>query len=175
MRRLMTAVILILIAFSLFYPTPPDRAVGQTVPQPTQALRLPIILKAPTPTANPTEAPAADTPTPTVTATPTRTPPVSGASPAPPRHTATATQTATMTAIATATPTVTPTATNSAPSGPCPCSSDSRNCSSFNTQSAAQACYNFCVSQGAGDIHRLDSDNDGVACESLPGQLRVIR
>ncbi|GAG83978.1 unnamed protein product, partial [marine sediment metagenome] len=42
------------------------------------------------------------------------------------------------------------------------------NCSDFSTQAAAQACYDYCISQGAGDIHDLDRDNDGIACESLP-------
>lgn len=31
---------------------------------------------------------------------------------------------------------------------------------------AAQACFNYCVAQGVGDIHGLDGDGD--ACESLP-------
>ena len=49
------------------------------------------------------------------------------------------------------------------------CSYDAYNCSDFNTHSEAQACYEYCVSQGAGDIHRLDGrDGDGQACESLP-------
>ena len=28
--------------------------------------------------------------------------------------------------------------------------------------------YEFCIAQGAGDIHKLDQENDGLACESLP-------
>lgn len=50
----------------------------------------------------------------------------------------------------------------------CSCSSNSLNCSNFSTHSQAQSCFNYCVGQGRGDIHRLDADNDGVACESLP-------
>jgi len=42
------------------------------------------------------------------------------------------------------------------------------NCSSFSSQAAAQACYNHCVDVGAGDIHKLDENDNGVACESLP-------
>lgn len=51
----------------------------------------------------------------------------------------------------------------------CNCSGPDLNCSDFNTHSAAQACYNYCVSLGFGDVFRLDGkDNDGLACESLP-------
>ncbi len=49
--------------------------------------------------------------------------------------------------------------------GPCPCNGDTMNCSDFRNQKAAQACYDHCKSQGFGDIHRLDRDNDGIACE----------
>ena len=31
-----------------------------------------------------------------------------------------------------------------------------------------QACYLYCMHLRYGDIHRLDGDNDGVACEALP-------
>ena len=48
------------------------------------------------------------------------------------------------------------------------CSSDTYNCSDFNTQSESQTVFNYCVDLGFGDIHRLDRDNNGVACESLP-------
>jgi endonuclease YncB( thermonuclease family) len=50
----------------------------------------------------------------------------------------------------------------------CSCSSNSYNCSDFNTHAQAQACYDYCISLGAGDVHRLDSDSDGSACETLP-------
>jgi hypothetical protein len=40
-----------------------------------------------------------------------------------------------------------------------------RNCSDFDTQPEAQS---FFEAAGPGDPHRLDRDNDGVACESLP-------
>lgn len=40
-----------------------------------------------------------------------------------------------------------------------------RDCSDFSTQAAAQTFYN---NAGPGDPHRLDSDGDGRACESLP-------
>jgi endonuclease YncB( thermonuclease family) len=40
-----------------------------------------------------------------------------------------------------------------------------RDCSDFNTQSAAQTFFN---NAGAGDPHGLDADGDGRACDSLP-------
>jgi hypothetical protein len=52
--------------------------------------------------------------------------------------------------------------------GVCSCSGDLYNCGDFGTHAAAQACFDYCMSVGAGDIHRLDGNNDGVACESLP-------
>jgi len=45
------------------------------------------------------------------------------------------------------------------------CSSNVYNCADFNTQAEAQAVMEFC---GSGDIHYLDGDDDGIACESLP-------
>jgi hypothetical protein len=50
----------------------------------------------------------------------------------------------------------------------CSCNANLYNCSDFNTRARAQACYNACVSNGKGDIHQLDKDNNGQACESLP-------
>lgn len=107
---------------------------------------LPLILSQPTSTPTETLTP---TPIETATDTPTETP----------------TETATPTPTETSTPQ--PTATT-IPSGPCLCDSDRYNCSDFSTQAAAQACFNYCVSLGRGDIHKLDRDNNGVACESLP-------
>lgn len=63
-------------------------------------------------------------------------------------------------------PTLTPQRSH-APAAICACSGDLYNCADFATHSQAQACYTHCVSVGAGDIHRLDADNDGTACESL--------
>ncbi len=48
----------------------------------------------------------------------------------------------------------------------CDCSGNIYNCADFASTSEAQSCYNYCISQGKGDIHRLDADNDGLACES---------
>ena len=56
----------------------------------------------------------------------------------------------------------------SAPPVICDCSYNRYNCADFSTQAAAQVCYEYCLAQGRGDIHDLDRDNDGVACEALP-------
>ena len=51
----------------------------------------------------------------------------------------------------------------------CHCGGPDLDCGDFSTHASAQACHNYCVSQGFGDIFRLDgNDNDGLACESLP-------
>lgn len=47
------------------------------------------------------------------------------------------------------------------------CSYNAYNCSNFSTQGEAQAAFEACGG-GSNDIHRLDSDKDGVVCESLP-------
>lgn len=52
--------------------------------------------------------------------------------------------------------------------GPCNCAGPDLDCSDFATQAEAQACYEYCLSQGYGDVFRLDRDKDGKACESLP-------
>lgn len=53
-------------------------------------------------------------------------------------------------------------------SSTCSCSSNTYNCSDFSTHNQAQDCFEHCKSLGRGDVHRLDGDNDGIACESLP-------
>jgi len=71
---------------------------------------------------------------------------------------------------ATWTPEPSPTAT----AGPTPIPTDCRcdgniyNCADFATQREAQNCYEHCLELGYGDVHRLDADHDGFACESLP-------
>jgi len=50
----------------------------------------------------------------------------------------------------------------------CSCSGNIYNCSDFSSHAAAQACYEYCLKAVGYDIHRLDRDKDGVACESLP-------
>ena len=64
------------------------------------------------------------------------------------------------TPIPTATPTVSP--------PPCDCSGNIYNCPDFDTQPEAQACFEYCYEITGKDIHRLDADNDGIACEHLP-------
>jgi len=63
-------------------------------------------------------------------------------------------------------PTNRPAATNPPSGGTCSCSGDIYNCSDFSSHASAQACFSYCLDQGAGDIHRLDRDNDGSACEN---------
>lgn len=49
------------------------------------------------------------------------------------------------------------------------CSLDFYNCSDFPSQLQAQECYNFCNrTTTEKDIHQLDKDNNGIACENLP-------
>ena len=49
----------------------------------------------------------------------------------------------------------------------CTCTGNTLNCSDFSTHAEAQACYQQCGGT-TNDIHRLDGDKDGSACESLP-------
>ena len=53
----------------------------------------------------------------------------------------------------------------SPPVAACDCSGDLYNCGDFSSHAQALACFNSCK---PGDIHRLDQDNDGDPCESLP-------
>ena len=70
----------------------------------------------------------------------------------------------------TAPPTQAPVPTRASSGGdtPCSCSSNQYNCADFSSHASAQACYDYCISIGRGDVHKLDSDSDGSACESLP-------
>jgi hypothetical protein len=67
-----------------------------------------------------------------------------------------------------------PSATSIAPFA-CLCDRNRFRCDWFETQEDAQECFDLCVSQGAGDIHGLDDDKDGVACEELPAGFRIVR
>lgn len=102
--------------------------------------------------------------TPSATASRTFTPTATGT------WTPTRTWTATWTRTPTRTNTVKPTMTHTPtlPPAVCPCHADLRNCGDFTTQAAAQACYDYCMVQVGYDVHHLDSDGDGEACESLP-------
>ena len=156
-------------------PTPrptatPRTATATPTPRPTATPR--IATATPTPTSTPTPPPTA-TPTPTPTATPrtaTATPTPTSTPTPQPTATPTPTSTATPTATPTPTqagPTVSPTHTPTVFSTATPSVPD-RNCSDFDTWAEAQA---FFESEGGpeSDPHRLDSDGDGIACESLPG------
>lgn len=47
------------------------------------------------------------------------------------------------------------------------CSGNVYNCGDFSTHAEAQATYDYCGG-ASNDIHGMDGDGDGVACESLP-------
>lgn len=100
----------------------------------------------PTPMPSPTETPTA---TPTETATEIPSP----------------TFTPSSTPLPTSTPTWTPTATITPTVGPCNCSGDLYNCPVFPSQIDAQACYAYCLLVVGVDVHDLDRDSDGLACE----------
>jgi hypothetical protein len=46
--------------------------------------------------------------------------------------------------------------------------------SDFSTQAEAQAVHDACFAQVGFEVHNLDQDNDGIACESLPPLWRVL-
>ncbi|MDI6875772.1 MAG: ComEC/Rec2 family competence protein [Methanomicrobiales archaeon] len=51
----------------------------------------------------------------------------------------------------------------------CDCTADRFDCSDFSCRPQAQACHDYCLPLGKGDMHQLDSDSDGEVCES-PGE-----
>jgi hypothetical protein len=69
------------------------------------------------------------------------------------------------------TPTTVPTATEKPTGVPpfslCTCMGDTLNCPVLKDlgSNAAQQCFDYCVSEGYGDIHGLDDDDDSLACE----------
>lgn len=118
-----------------------------------------------------TPRPSTDTPQPP-TATNTPKPPTATHTPRPPTATHTPKP-----PTATNTPRPQPTATDTRqptseppPSGCTICSHDVYNCDDFDRRRDAQACHDYCMAQVGYDVHRLDSDGDGEACESLPWQ-----
>jgi hypothetical protein len=80
------------------------------------------------------------------------------------------------TAAVTVSPTIVPTATLTTPPQPtdvspthppiavCDCSGDIYDCE-WAMQTMAQACFDYCMESGAGDVHGLDPDNNGKACQ----------
>lgn len=62
-----------------------------------------------------------------------------------------------------------PTRTPPPPVSPvCSCSGNLYNCDNFSTQASAQACFEYCWSVVGYDVHWLDGDGDGIACEWNP-------
>ena len=123
----------------------------EATPTPVWVTVTPAFINTPI---SPTESPIAPTPTPIpalreVEATPTPKPVEASPTPIPP----------------TATP-LPP--TPPLPAVVCECSYDKYNCKDFNTHAEAQACYEYCKSLGHGDVHGLNREDDGVACENLP-------
>lgn len=57
--------------------------------------------------------------------------------------------------------------TTGTPNNSCACYANLYNCADFSTQSEAQECFEYCGGI-SNDIHDLDRDNDGLACETLP-------
>lgn len=47
------------------------------------------------------------------------------------------------------------------------CTYNRYNCANFSTWVDAQTVFEYCIYQGEGDIHWLDGDDDGIACENL--------
>ena len=48
------------------------------------------------------------------------------------------------------------------------CTADVYNCPHFDTHDEAQATFENCFDQTRRDVHGLDGDDDGDACENLP-------
>lgn len=142
-----------------------ELAVGALLPVVLGEVAGPVPTMTPSLTATATSTgTATHTPTMTMTPTATGTATMTGT----PTATATVTRTPTVTVTATVTRTPTATATKSAPPGCSTCASDVYNCSDFDSQAEAQACFDYCMALVGSDVHRLDADNNGVACESLP-------
>jgi hypothetical protein len=148
---IVTMICQVIFCVSLITPTTPTRTPTLDI----EAMKTALALSAqPTPTASVTPIP---TQTISITSTLTNTPL--------PTSTNTAISLPTATIFISILPGNQP--TQPPQSAVCSCSSDSLNCGDFTTHSSAQACYNYCVSAGRGDIHSLDGNNDGDACESL--------
>src|SRR3989344_8518046 len=48
------------------------------------------------------------------------------------------------------------------------CTSDMYNCPNFSTHAEAQRAFDACFKVAGRDVHGLDGDKDGSACEDLP-------
>ncbi len=53
----------------------------------------------------------------------------------------------------------------------CECDHDEYDCADFRSRQDAQECFDYCRwwTQSDDDVHHLDADGDGVACEPTPG------
>jgi hypothetical protein len=60
-------------------------------------------------------------------------------------------------------------------SGVCSCAGDCYDCQDFDSKSDAQRCYDYCMSIGKGDVHGIDKDSDGVACNSILEEDTPVR
>jgi len=60
-------------------------------------------------------------------------------------------------------------------SGVCSCAGDCYDCQDFDSKSDAQKCYDYCMSIGKGDVHSIDKDSDGVACNSVLEEDTPVR
>jgi hypothetical protein len=47
----------------------------------------------------------------------------------------------------------------------CSCRTDRYNCTDFKTRREAREIYECCMQKVGFDVHRLDRDSDGIACE----------
>ncbi len=54
------------------------------------------------------------------------------------------------------------------PAGCDTCGKNNHDCRDFNSQAAAQACFDFCMAATGEDIHNLDGGDEGFVCTSLP-------
>ncbi len=50
----------------------------------------------------------------------------------------------------------------------CNCTGPRLTCNDFDSQAEAQACFDYCVEMGYGDIFGIDKNGNGRACEGLP-------
>lgn len=51
--------------------------------------------------------------------------------------------------------------------GDCSCVADTLSCDDFPSRRAAQECFDACAAAGAGDVYRLDADDDLYVCEAF--------
>ncbi len=135
-----------------------------TTQRPAQPKAMPIQL--PTATLPAASTPVPPSPIPATTKTPTRPATIQAAASAT-RSPATTAPTWTPRPNVVVLPTST-TGSSSALAAECPCDrGNALNCPDFTSQSQAQICYIKCGGLGS-DIHDLDRNEDGTACEDTP-------